>query len=41
LTTAAAARAAAAGISDWAIHPMTVTCLQEYHEVDQLRLPLS
>jgi len=40
LTTAAAARAAAAGIADWAIHPMTVRSLQEYHADDQLRLDL-
>jgi len=40
LTTAAAARAAAAGIADWAAHAMTVTCLQEYHQSDQLQLPL-
>ena len=40
LTTAAAARAAAAGMADWAEHPMTVTCLQEYLQGDQLRLPL-
>jgi carbamoyl-phosphate synthase large subunit len=40
LTTAAAARAAAAGIADWARHPMSVRSLQEVHEEDQLRLPL-
>jgi carbamoyl-phosphate synthase large subunit len=40
LTTAAAARAAAAGIADWARHPMSVRSLQEFHEEDQLRLPL-
>jgi len=40
LTTAAAARAAAAGINDWAQHPTTVRSLQEFHEADQLRLPL-
>ena len=31
LTTVAAARAAAAGIADWARHPFTVRSLQEYH----------
>jgi carbamoyl-phosphate synthase large subunit len=40
LTTAAAARAAAAGISDWARHPLQVRSLQEFHEEDQLRLPI-
>ena len=40
LTTAAAARAAAAGIADWARHPLEVRSLQEFHEKDQLRLPL-
>jgi carbamoyl-phosphate synthase large subunit len=40
LTTAAAARAAAAGISDWAKHPLAVRSLQEFHEEDQLRLPI-
>ena len=40
LTTAAAARAAAAGIRDWARHPLEVRSLQEFHEEDQLRLPL-
>jgi carbamoyl-phosphate synthase large subunit len=40
LTTAAAARAAAAGISDWAAHPLVVSSLQEYLEADQMRLPL-
>jgi carbamoyl-phosphate synthase large subunit len=41
LTTAAAARAAAAGLADWLANPLTVTCLQEYHQGDQLQLPLS
>jgi len=40
LTTVAAARAAAAGIADWAGHPLSVRSLQEYHDRDQLRLPL-
>jgi carbamoyl-phosphate synthase large subunit len=40
LTTAAAARAAAAGIADWARHPLQVRSLQEFHEEDQLRLPI-
>jgi carbamoyl-phosphate synthase large subunit len=40
LTTAAAARAAAAGIADWAAHPLTATCLQEYHQGDQQQFPL-
>ncbi|HUP85053.1 MAG TPA: carbamoyl-phosphate synthase large subunit [Acidimicrobiales bacterium] len=40
LTTAAAARAAAAGILDWSRHPLTVRSLQEFHEADQLRLEL-
>jgi len=40
LTTVAAARAAAAGIADWAAHPLTVASLQEYHRGEQLRLPL-
>ncbi len=31
LTTVAAARAAAAGIADWASHPLAVRSLQEYH----------
>jgi len=31
LTTLAAARAAAAGIADWAAHPLAVRCLQELH----------
>jgi carbamoyl-phosphate synthase large subunit len=41
LTTAAAARAAAAGMADWLANRLTVTCLQEYHQGDQLQLPLS
>ena len=40
LTTAAAARAAAAGIADWARHPMQVRTIQEFHEDTQLELPL-
>ena len=40
LTTVAAARAAAAGIADWAAHPLEVRSLQEYHEEGQQRLPL-
>jgi carbamoyl-phosphate synthase large subunit len=40
LTTVAAARAAAAGITDSAAHPMSVRSLQEYHHGDQQRLPL-
>ncbi len=40
LTTAAAARAAAAGILDWARHPLQVRSLQEYLEDDQLALEL-
>jgi carbamoyl-phosphate synthase large subunit len=40
LTTVAAARAAAAGISDWAEHPLSVRSLQEYQSGDQQRLPL-
>jgi carbamoyl-phosphate synthase large subunit len=31
LTTLAAARAAAAGIADWAVHPLSVRSLQELH----------
>ncbi len=31
LTTVAAARAAAAGIADWAVHPLSVRSLQEHH----------
>lgn len=38
LTTVAAARAAAAGIAERAINPLTVRSLQEYHESDQLPL---
>jgi carbamoyl-phosphate synthase large subunit len=41
LTTAAAARAAAAGIADWAVHALTVTCLQEYHQGDQQQFPFA
>jgi carbamoyl-phosphate synthase large subunit len=40
LTTAAAARAAAAGIVDWGRHPLQVRSLQEFHEDDQLALDL-
>ena len=40
LTTIAAALAAAAGISDWSVHSLSVRSLQEFHEGDQLRLPL-
>jgi carbamoyl-phosphate synthase large subunit len=40
LTTAAAARAAAAGILDWARHPLQVRSLQEFHADDQLALEL-
>ena len=40
LTTAAAARAAAAGIADWAAHPLEVRTIQEFHREDQQRLPL-
>jgi len=40
LTTVAAARAAVAGIADWATHPLRVVSLQEYHRGDQLRLAL-
>jgi carbamoyl-phosphate synthase large subunit len=40
LTTVAAARAAAAGIADWASHPLSVRSLQEFHEGDQRRLAL-
>ena len=32
VTTVAAARAAAAGIADWARHGLAVTSLQEHHE---------
>ncbi|MBV8302812.1 MAG: carbamoyl-phosphate synthase large subunit [Acidimicrobiia bacterium] len=40
LTTVAAALAAAGGIADWAAHGLSVRCLQEFHEGDQLRLKL-
>ena len=40
LTTVAAARAAAAGIADWAAHPLDVRSLQEFHQDGQQRLPL-
>jgi carbamoyl-phosphate synthase large subunit len=40
LTTVAAARAAAAGIADWAAHPLEVRSLQEFHQEGQQRLPL-
>jgi carbamoyl-phosphate synthase large subunit len=40
VTTVAAARAAAAGIADWAAHRLSVKSLQEHLEGDQLRLPL-
>jgi carbamoyl-phosphate synthase large subunit len=40
LTTAAAALAAAAGVADWAAHGLRVRSLQEFHQGDQLRLPL-
>jgi carbamoyl-phosphate synthase large subunit len=40
LTTVAAALAAAAGIADWAEHGLSVRSLQEYHEGEQLRLPV-
>ena len=40
LTTVAAARAAAAGIADWGAHRLVGQSLQEFHEEDQLRLPL-
>ncbi|HUQ38791.1 MAG TPA: carbamoyl-phosphate synthase large subunit [Acidimicrobiales bacterium] len=40
LTTVAAARAAAAGIQDWAGHSLVVRSLQEFHEGDQQRLPV-
>jgi hypothetical protein len=36
----AAARAAAAGIADWRKHLLTVRTLQEFHQGDQLRLPV-
>ncbi|TML64680.1 MAG: carbamoyl-phosphate synthase large subunit [Actinobacteria bacterium] len=40
VTTVAAALAAAAGIADWMSNDLRVRSLQEYHEGDQLRLPL-
>ncbi len=40
LTTVAAALAAAGGIADWASHELSVRSLQEYHEGDQLQLPV-
>ena len=40
LTTVAAARAAAAGIADWARHGLSVLSLQEHLAADQLRLDL-
>ncbi len=40
LTTVAAALAAAGGIADWAQHDLAVRSLQEYHEDEQLRLPV-
>jgi carbamoyl-phosphate synthase large subunit len=40
LTTVAAARAAAAGIADWADHPLSVRSLQEYQADDQQQLAL-
>ncbi|HZQ84834.1 MAG TPA: carbamoyl-phosphate synthase large subunit [Acidimicrobiales bacterium] len=40
LTTVAAARAAAAGIADWAAHPLSVVSLQELHRGTQLKLAL-
>jgi carbamoyl-phosphate synthase large subunit len=40
LTTVAAARAAAAGIADWAAHPLQVRSLQEFHDEGQQRLPV-
>jgi len=33
-------RAAAAGIADWADHPLSVRSLQEFQADDQQRLPL-
>ncbi|MGH9066460.1 MAG: carbamoyl-phosphate synthase large subunit, partial [Acidimicrobiales bacterium] len=41
LTTLAAARAAAAGMADWAEHPLAVHSLQEIHGTDHPRLPLT
>jgi carbamoyl-phosphate synthase large subunit len=40
LTTVAAALAAAGGIADWASHDLSVRSLQEYHEGEQLQLPV-
>jgi len=40
VTTVAAALAAAAGIADWSSNELRVRSLQEYHQGDQLRLPL-
>ncbi|MGH9268541.1 MAG: carbamoyl-phosphate synthase large subunit, partial [Acidimicrobiales bacterium] len=40
VTTGAAARAAAAGIADWAQHKLEVRSLQELHQQAQLRLRL-
>jgi carbamoyl-phosphate synthase large subunit len=40
LTTVAAARAAAAGIADWATHQLSVRSLQEYQADGQQRLEL-
>jgi carbamoyl-phosphate synthase large subunit len=40
LTTMAAALAAAGGIADWASLGLSVRSLQEYHEGDQLQLPV-
>jgi len=40
VTTVAAARAAAAGIADWAAHSLSVAALQDFHGRDQLQLPL-
>ncbi|HUR17435.1 MAG TPA: carbamoyl-phosphate synthase large subunit [Acidimicrobiales bacterium] len=40
LTTIAAARAAAAGIADWGLHPLSVRSLQEFLSEGQQRLPL-
>lgn len=40
ITTAAAGNAAAAGIADWLEHRLSVTCLQDFHSKDQLKLPI-
>jgi hypothetical protein len=40
LTTVAAARAAAAGMAEWAGHRLSVRSLQEYLHDDQQRLPV-